>query len=80
MTHIQKAKVEKITPLEHGREESLDYSKVIPLEVAHIDAHENASDKLDEVYLRLLRLKRLGRIRHARCKAWVYEYGLALDV
>ena len=53
---------------------------MIPLEVAYIDTHKDAPDKLDEVYLRLLRLKRLSRIRHARFKVWVYEYGLALNV
>ena len=75
------------TGLEHNKatpsvlkEASLDHGKVISLEVAHIDVHEDAPDKLDEVHLRLLRPKRLGRIRHARCKAWVYEYGLALDI
>ena len=53
---------------------------MIPLEVAHIDIYKYKDiPKLDEVHLRLLRLKRLGRIRHARCKAWVYEYGLVLD-
>ena len=36
--------------------------------------------KLDEVYLRLLRLKRLGRIRHARYKVWVEGHELILDL
>ena len=36
--------------------------------------------KLDEVYLYLLRLKRLSRIRYTRYKVWVYKYGLALDI
>ena len=44
-----------------------------------MDVYEEALDKLDEVYLRLLRLKRLSRVRHARCKVQAYEYGLALD-
>ena len=58
-----------------------DYEKAIPLEVAHMDVYEYEDVlKLDEVYLRLLRLKRLGRIRYARYKVWVYKYGLALDV
>ena len=68
------------TSLEYGHKPGLDQEKATSLEVAHMDTHEDALDKLDEVYLRLLRLKWLSRIRHARCKAWVYEHGLALDV
>ena len=51
-----------MTPLEYGREESLDHEKVTPLEVAHVDAQEDVV-KLNSEYLRLLRLKRLDRIR-----------------
>ena len=59
-----------MTPLEYSREESLDYEKTTPLEVAHIDIYEHEDIlKLDEVYLRLLRLKRLSRVRHSRYKA-----------
>ena len=60
----------------HGHKPSLDQEKATPLEAAYIDIHEDAPDKLDEVHLRLLRLKRLGRIRHARYKAWVGGHGL----
>ena len=100
VTHIQEAKLKKMTPSEYGnktpsehtnetslehnkvtpsvlKEASLDYSKVTPLEVAHIDAYEYKDiPKLDEVYLRLLRPKRLSRIRYTRCKAWIGGYGL----
>ena len=33
-----------------------------------MDIYKDASDKLDEVYLRLFRLKRLIRKRHTRYK------------
>ena len=46
----------KVTPLVL-KEASLDYSKVTSLEVAYIDIHEYEDIlKLDELYLRLLRL------------------------
>ena len=52
------------------KEASLDYNKVTPLEVAYIDIHKYKDIlKLDELYLRLLRLKRLSRIRYSRYKA-----------
>ena len=66
----------KVTPLVL-KEASLDYIKVTPLEVAHIDIHEYKDIlKLDELYLRLLRLKRLSRIRHTRYKVWMEGYDL----
>ena len=79
MTHVQEAKLEKLTP-SILKEASLDHGKVTPLEVAYMDVHEHEDvPKLDEVHLRLLRPKRLGRIRQSRYKAWTYEYSLALD-
>ena len=56
---------------------SLDYGKVTPLKVAYIDIYKYKDIlKLDEVYLRLLRLKRLSRIRYSRYKAWINRYDL----
>ena len=71
-----------MTPSEHANETSIEYGKVTPLEVAHLDEAQIYEDtlKLDAEHVALLKPKRLSRIRHARCKAWVYEYGLALDV
>ena len=60
MTYIQEVKLKKMTPSEH--------SKVTPLEVAYVDVHEDAP-KLNAEYIVLLKLKRLGRVRHSRCKA-----------
>ena len=71
-------KHDKVTP-SVLKEASLDNGKVTPLEVTHIDTHKDASDKLDEVHLRLLRLKRLGRVRHSRFKAWINGHGLIWD-
>ena len=66
----------KVTP-SVLKETSLDYSKVTPLEVAYIDIYKYKDIlKLDEVYLRLLRPKRLSRIRYTCCKVWVGGYDL----
>ena len=67
VTHIQKAKLEKMTP-SVLKEASLDHGKVTPLEVAHVDVHEDAL-KLDAEHMALLKPKRLSRVRHSRCKA-----------
>ena len=61
---------------EHGHKPSLDQEKATPLEAAYIDIYKDALNKLDEVYLRLLRLKRLNRIRHARNKVQLGDYSL----
>ena len=52
-----------------------------PLEVAHLDEAQIHKDtpKLDAEYVTLLKLKRLSRIRHARCKVWVGGRSLIWD-
>ena len=47
-----------------------EYNKVTPLEVAYLDKAQIHEDtpKLDAEYITLLKLKRLSRIRHTRCK------------
>ena len=91
VTHIQEVKLKKMTPSEHseaassksdkkvhqehGHKPSLDQEKVTPLEAAHIDVHKD-TPKLDAEHIALLKPKRLSRIRHARCKAWVGGHSL----
>ena len=77
MTYIQEAKLEKMTP-SVLKEASLDHGKVTPLEVAHMDVYEDAL-KLDAEHIVLLKLKRLSRVRHSRCKAWTNRHGLIWD-
>ena len=83
-----------MTPLEHAEATSSksnkkvywkydqdnlsDYGKVTPLEVAHVDIHEDAP-KLDAEHIVLLKLKRLSRVRYSRCKAWTNGHGLIWD-
>ena len=73
------SKSDKKVYQEHGYKPSLDQEKATPLEVAHIDIYED-TPKLDAEYIVLLKLKRLGRVRHSRYKAQIYKYGLALDI
>ena len=75
------SKSDKKVYWKYNKDDLSDHKKAIPLEVAHMDIYKYKDIlKLDEAYLRLLRLKRLSRIRHARCKVWVCEYGLVLDI
>ena len=63
--YTNKASLEynKLTPLVL-KEYSLDYNKVNSLKLAYIDIYKYKNIlKLDEVYLRLLRLKRYRSIR-----------------
>ena len=71
-----------MTPSEHANETSIEYGKVTPLEVGHLDEAQIHEDtpKLDAEHVALLKPKRLSRIRHTRYKAQVYEHGLALDI
>ena len=80
VTYIQKIKLKKMTPLEHGRETSSEYGnkKSIPLEVAYVDIYKDAP-KLDAEYMVLLKPKRLSRVRYSRYKAWTNGYGLIQD-
>ena len=57
----------KVTP-SVLKEASLDYSKVTPLEIAHMDVYKD-TPKLDGEYIVLLKLKRLDRVRYSRYKA-----------
>ena len=58
----------KVTPLVL-KKASLDYSKITPIEITYRDIHKYKDIlKLDKVYLCLLRLKRLSRIRHTYYK------------
>ena len=75
-----------MTPLEYGEATSSkynkndlsDYGKETPLEVAYLDVYED-TPKLNAEYIVLLKLKRLGRVRYSRCKAWINGYGLIWD-
>ena len=49
-----------------------------PLEIAHVDIHEDAS-KLDAEYIVFLKLKRLSRVRYSRYKAWLNGHSLIWD-
>ena len=70
-----------MTPSEHANETSMEHGKVTPLEVAHLDEAQIHEDtpKLDAEYVALLKPKRLGRVRHSRCKAWTNGHGLIWD-
>ena len=67
-----------MTPLEYGRETSSNHKKATPLEIAHVDIHEDAP-KLDAEHIILLKPKRLSRVRYSRYKAQTNRHGLIQD-